>query len=364
MRILHIAPHYGGGIAPAVVGIIEATKASHMLVEIERTRDSVSLELLSQLRILPQNINSLSKGSAEIVQVDFVIFHFWNSNLWSKLASVESLCLTRGSVLLNHQAFAFNTALASSVGNLFDARLQSGFILDGVPEGWTLVPTCKNEEKIESETLIREHKAIYIGTLAYKKISGDFFSIANQFSDANIPVDIYGNLLDTVFTNDLEILQNRSIEYKGYALDKTPIFGKATYFLYPLRANHYGTTENTLLEAMARGVIPLVKRNPVESFILGVDLMTFLDIDCCSPIQKCELFEDLEMRVEISKRVRLRALEVMDVKFRAPVWESILNSTNRNFKRYSLSELASQIAQFAQQFPGPNPPKAELDRYR
>lgn len=364
MRILHIAPHYGGGIAPAVVGIIEATKASHMLVEIERTRDSVSLQLLSQLKIFPQSINSLRKGSAEIVQVDFVIFHFWNSNLWSKLASVESLCLTRGLVLLNHQAFAFNNELANSVGNFFDARLQSGFILDGLPEGWTLVPTCKNERRVESETLIREHKAIYIGTLAYKKLSGDFFSIANQFSDANIPVDIYGNLLDAVFTKDLEMLQNRNVKYKGYARDSTPIFAKATYFLYPLRANHYGTTENTLLEAMAQGVIPLVKRNPVESLILGVDLITFLDIDYCLPIQKCELFENLEMRVEISKRVRLRALEVMDVKFRESVWKSILNSTNRNLKRCSLSDLASQIAQMAQQFPGPNPPKAELDRYR
>jgi len=358
MRILHIAPHYGGGIAPAVVGIIEATNASHVLVEIERTRDSASLELLSQVKVLPQNICSLTLENLGLDYADFIIFHFWNSHLWSKLASVKGVCLARGSILLNHQAFAFNNALAASVGKLFDARLQSGFIGDGLPEGWTLVPTCKSVGNVEREAFIREHKAIYIGTLDYKKISRDFFSIASQFSDANISVDIYGNSLDAGFTKDLEILQNRNIKYKGYALDKTPIFGTATYFLYPLRSNHYGTTENTLLEAMARGVIPLVKRNLVEAHILGEDLITSLDIDFCLPIQDCELFIELEVRAEFSKQVRFRALELTDVKLRGSVWESILNNTNRVLKRCSLSELANQITLIAEQFSGPNEPKA------
>lgn len=360
MRILHIAPHYGGGIAPAVVGIIEATNASHVLVEIEKTRDSSSLELLSQERVIPQNICSLTIESLGIDQVDFIIFHFWNSHLWSKLAGVEAVCLTRSSILLNHQAFAFNNALATSIGTLFDDRLQSGFIGAELPEDWTLVPTCKSEGNVEKVTFMREHKAIYIGTLDYKKLSRDFFSIASQFSGANISVDIYGNLLNAVFTKDLEILQNQNIKYKGYALDKIPILGTATYFLYPLRSNHYGTTENILLEAMARGVIPLVKRNPVEAHILGEDLVTSLDIDFCLPIQDCELIMNLEVRLEFSKRVRLRALELTDVKLRESVWKSILNN-NQVLKRCSLSELANQIALITEKFPGPNQPKAELE---
>jgi glycosyltransferase involved in cell wall biosynthesis len=360
MRILHVAPHYGGGIAPAVVGIIEATNASHVLVEIEQTRDSASLDLLSQVRVVPQNMRSLTRRSLGIDQVDFIIFHFWNSHLWSKLAGVEAVCLTRSSILLNHQAFAFNNALAASIGTLFDDRLQSGFIEVGLPEDWTLVPTCKSGGSAERVNFMREHKAIYIGTLDYKKISRDFFSIASQFSDANISVDIYGNLLDAVFTKDLEILQNRKIKYKGYALDKIPIFGTATYFLYPLRSSHYGTTENILLEAMAMGVIPLIKRNPVETHILGEDLVNSLDIDFFLPIQDCELFIDLEVRLEFSKMVRLRALELTDIELRESVWKSILNN-NRVLKRCSLSELANQIALIAEKFPAANQPKAGLE---
>lgn len=360
MRILHIAPHYGGGIAPAVVGIIEATNASHLLVEIEKTRDTASLGLLSQLNVIPQSICSLTTKSLGIAQVDFIIYHFWNSHLWSRLADVQAVCLTRSSILLNHQAFAFNNALAANIGTLFDDRLQSGFIRVGLPEDWTLVPTCKSEGNTERVTFMREHKAIYIGTLDYKKISRDFFSIASHFSDANISVDIYGNLLDAVFIQDLERLQNRNIKYKGYALDKIPIFGTATYFLYPLRSSHYGTTENILLEAMAKGVIPLVKRNPVETHILGEDLMTSLDIDFFLPVQDCELFFDLEVRLEISKKVRMRALELTDVNLRESVWKSILNN-NRVLKRHNLSELANQIALIAEKFPGSYQSKAGLE---
>ena len=59
MKILHIAPHYGGGIAPAVVGIFEATNATHVLIEIEETQDSVSLKLLKQFNAQPQSISVL-----------------------------------------------------------------------------------------------------------------------------------------------------------------------------------------------------------------------------------------------------------------------------------------------------------------
>jgi hypothetical protein len=297
-------------------------------------------------------------GSVEVVEADFVIFHFWNSPLWSKLASIESVCLTRGSILLNHQAFTFNGTHANYVGDLFDARVQSGFIRDGLPECWTLVPTCKSEKKAKREIFQKKQKAVYIGTLDYKKVSKDFFKITNRLSDANIKVDIYGNLLDDVFAKDLEKSQTRNVKYKGYALEKASILGKSTFFIYPLRSNHYGTTENTLLEAMTEGVIPLVKRNSVETAILGPDLMTSLDIDRCLPPPKCELFEDYEMRFELSNQVRLRALEVIDVKLRESVWESILSNASRIPKRCSLSEISNQIVLIVEQFSSSNSTKA------
>ena len=40
-------------------------------------------------------------------------------------------------------------------------------------------------------------------------------------------------------------------------------------FFYPLESCHYGTTENVLQEAMALGLVPVVRANPTEVEILG-----------------------------------------------------------------------------------------------
>ena len=352
MRILHIAPHYGGGIAPAVIGIIEAIPASHVLVEIEKTRDSASIQLFNELGIFLRSISSLRMEDVGVVAADFVIFHFWDSHLWSQLASVESVCLIRGSILLNHQAFMFNGTNAYYVGELFDACVQSGFIGDGLPQNWALVPTCKSEKNMTRVVLQREQKAVYIGTLDYKKVSKDFFIITNQLSDANIKVDIYGKLLDDIFAKDLRMFQSPNVKYKGYSLEKVPILRKSTFFLYPLRSNHYGTTENALLEAMTEGVIPLVKRNSVETVILGEDLMTSLNIDRCLTKPNYEFFESNKIRSELSNLVRLRALELTNVKLRQCVWEPILSNTSRKSTRCSISELANQIYLIGERFSG------------
>lgn len=55
---------------------------------------------------------------------------------------------------------------------------------------------------------------------------------------------------------------------RGFTTEPISILMKSDILVYLLNPDHYGTTENALLEAMAAGVVPVVFNNPVEASIV------------------------------------------------------------------------------------------------
>lgn len=351
MNILHIAPHYGGGIAPAVVGIIENTKALHTLVGVEETRDSASLALFKNLDVVLQDFESIQIRDGVNIESDIILFHFWNSKCWAKLRDSKIIFQAMKTVLLNHQSFSFNAQLAIKVGALFDRRVQSGFSSMGLPKSWSLVPTCQNESSGNYFDVMRETKAIFVGTLDYKKLSRDFISLANTLTLNDIPIEVYGNLDTNEFAEDLMNNKNPSVRYMGYLADKFKVFKNATYFFYPLRPSHYGTTENSLLEAMLEGLIPLVKRNPVERTILGDNLMAILEIEkFMSTFRNTRSNPQLGLP-ELSHAVRQRALELIDPRTRREFWTEVFTKHLLDRKLLPLSYISNQISLACELYP-------------
>lgn len=85
MRILHIAPHYGGGIAPAVGGIFESIKGSHYLIEIEKTKDVLSISFLKTNNISTECLKDFTYKDEILFDTDLIILHYWDTTVWSKL---------------------------------------------------------------------------------------------------------------------------------------------------------------------------------------------------------------------------------------------------------------------------------------
>ena len=352
MRILHIAPHFGGGIAPATVGIIEATGGVHELVNIEVTRDSVSLEILIKLGIKPNDISWLCQQNIKTSHWDLIIFHFWSTDLWLKLASVDFICQARGLILLNHQAFKFNGRQALLVGSAFDSCVQSGFLEDGLPKSWFLIPTCRSESVKPESIASRQKKAIYIGTLDYKKLSREFFPLANHLLTQIQSIEIYGNLINKEFEVELQYNQSPTLKYCGYATDKKQILSTSMFFFYPLKSNHYGTTESSLLEAMLEGAIPLVKDNSAEAAILGKELFSILNLDYVELSTDIDLFQNNFSQNEISSAVHKRALELTDIKLRVSQWRKIFENAISHYRFINLSAVCIHIVEIEKLFHG------------
>jgi hypothetical protein len=58
------------------------------------------------------------------------------------------------------------------------------------------------------------------------------------------------------------------LEFRGYADDIASELAGINVLAYLLNPEHYGTTENALLEAMAMGIVPVVLDNPAERHIV------------------------------------------------------------------------------------------------
>ena len=351
MNILHISPHYGGGIAPAVLGIIEATKATHTLVEIVETKDIVSLKLLRQFNVQPQPISLLLGKQKNSIIADFVIFHYWDTEVWSKLVDLDGTFVNGGLVLLNHRAINFNGQQATYIGHIFQSCVQSGFIDQALPQNWTLIPTCYGEEYTATPKTLRKQKAVYIGTLAYKKVASDYFDLATKLVSCNISLDIYGKQIDPTFLKHTKEHQRNSLKFCGYAVDKLPILSECSYFFYPLNGKHYGTTENALLEGMLAGTLPLVRDNATERKIVGDDLIGYLDIDHCLTPEGSVLFNDSELRRNLSERIRSRALKLISVNLRIAGWQSVLSQRSNTLNSVKLSFIAQRIIDGISKFP-------------
>jgi hypothetical protein len=189
-----------------------------------------------------------------------------------------------------------------------------------------------------------------LGTLSFKKVSKDFFDLANQLSSLNIKLDIYGNLVDQSFSKELEKNSNSMVSYRGYIKDKALLQNKYTFFFYPLRPDHYGTTENSLLENMLEGIIPLVKDNLAERAILGANLMRFLNIDSGLSVVHSKELLNAETKLDLSRKVLMRALELTNFKLRESKWKMILNSANNSERLFGISSIALRLSRPREQF--------------
>ena len=353
MRFLHLAPHYGGGIGPAAIGIAQSVAGKHIFINLHQTKDQSSVTLFQKLGLNLLSWQDFFSDGSSVDNFDYFILHYWDSQIWENLLLYKNILVGR-TILLNHQAFFYTGPQVIELKEYFSIKVQSGFRSDNVPNDWLVVPTCQ-DSSINYEINIRNpFSMIYVGTLSYKKVSPEFFPMAKYFTDHGFTLDIYGKLNDDDFAKDLVFFQNEFIRYRGYSSSVNNLFKAYSFFFYPLRDNHFGTTENVLLEAMLNGVIPLVIDNPAEVSILGqklassLNIINFLGLDCIG-----EIIPKNEYSL-VSRELQMRASELTKTKLRTEVWESILKSSQFAIRQIDFQILGKKILQARLQYPTPS----------
>jgi len=282
MRILHIAPHLGGGVGKAHAGLgpmlPKDVERTFILLETPKERRyAEALEADGAQIVVAESLDQISALAAE---VDIVQFEFWNhprlfeclarcafpairSVFWSHISGLFRPVIQPG---LIEQAgrFVFTTEASLAITALagLPASVQKrmcvvnsgfGFAGDGRPISRNPIPVIT-----------------YLGTVDFIKMHPCFFEVIDRLAGSDIHVDVWGAVdpASDVAGRAGAMRHPERIRFGGQASDPAAALSGAELFFYPLQPDHYGTAENALIEAMSLGLVPVVLNNSAERAIV------------------------------------------------------------------------------------------------
>lgn len=346
MRVLHLAPHYGGGVGTSVVGIIEAIPGTHTLLALENTLDTKSILFTSRKDF---NLVKLENFFSDSIKqsTDLFILHYWNSPVWEKLKEYAKFQIVGKLILLHHRNFKFSGHEVQSLAKHFSKVVQSGFESRLLPSDWETVPTCRTLSPPKSIRNICDRSgAVYLGTLSFKKVADDFFYFCEKLDSFGVSVEIWGKKIDTTFTKAINSYRKSNVTLRGYADNALSVLARYKFLLYPLTKNHFGTTENSLLEAMCVGTVPIIHDNVVERFILGEELSSLVSLDNAFAEGGDGIIQSTEVQLKASKLAQQRAQSLTRVELRASKWKAILSHKECSVRELSIESLSRSLARF------------------
>ena len=315
MKILHITPHLGGGVGRAHAAISaalpEIVDQTFLLLEQPRDRSYVDIiESAGARVVVADNLDHVAQlaGAADIVQ-----FEFWNhprlfeclarcdfpamrSIFWSHISGLFTPIIPPG-LMETANRFVFTTEASLSGPSVVELKeaakkkfavINSGFGFSDVPRS--------------ASPRIGQPAIAYLGTVDFVKMHLGFFDVIDQLVGRDICVSVWGDVDPSgeVALRAQAMRHPERIQFRGQTAEPALALSEADIFFYPLRADHYGTAENALVEAMSLGLTSVVLNNPAESAIVRDKETGFIAHsieECVSLLQMLLLLPELRARV-------------------------------------------------------------------
>lgn len=312
MKILHCAPHYGGGIGTVVSALIKGDRNCHAAYSLEPSRD----RRVNSGYVHPDMLRNY------MVSADIVLVHYWDHPLIAEFLS-HPLPSCR-MVFWCHS-------------NVSYSQKEKDF-----PDQWINTSPIQNGDYIWStgdmdrffKVTPKPHRGFnigYVGTVDYKKLHPDFIPMCLEIKK-RIP-DARFLIAGNVNIHIDQSLDKETFKFLGEVEDIPGLLAYCDVFGYPLRPDHYGTCEQVLGEAMAAGVVPCVMANLAELEICGSG--------CKDPGEYVEsivltyraMKESPLMCKLASNNCRIVAREKYDVDWMVRQWNRVFHKMMENGKR-------------------------------
>lgn len=326
-RILHIAVHVGGGIGSAYAGLTAGTEDQRILL-LEKPLDEVTLSRVREAGfkiILDADRNRLCE---EIELADMVVINWTHHPALVKLLADFPKIPIR-SILWCHVSGNYYPVIPVEFVKLFDqVMFATPYSLnlpqfralgeDYIKEHFHVVYGLNDLARFGNIDLNRHDyfQIGYIGTLGFCKLNPDF---ADYCSAINIPDVKF--VMAGAANNDEQIINRyhhnggeNEICFLGQVKDVTNVLENLDVFGYLLNPQHFGATENALLEAMAAG-LPVVAINQcVEKYIIK-DQETGLLVNTKDEYRQAiqYFYDNPKLAGEMGKRAREHTLNQYDI---------------------------------------------------
>jgi L-malate glycosyltransferase len=346
MNILHIAPHYGGGVESVITNWITNDKENkHTLVSLGFASPILQKKCHKNNVTICQDFSDRNYSFIieTIPSYDIVIIHYWNHPLlfdfllnaklpecriitWCHISGFHAPYLIIDKIIEYSDKFVFTSsisydALSAKQLSLYENKLSTIWSTSGNKYG----KTVKKEQK--------EFNILYAGSIDFAKLREDFIyicsSLLKEIPDCTITICGDGCDLEFLKRQAEYLNLHNKIIFTGLVSDLTPYFEIADVFLYPLTPTHYGTGEQILGEAMSAGIVPVVFDNKAEKRIVEDELTGFI----VSSIEQCinrikELYEDKEDGLnwsQLSLNAKLSAQEKYSTKRMINDWNMLFS---------------------------------------
>jgi hypothetical protein len=316
MKILHVSPHLGGGVGKAHAAISAAlpdiVEQSFVLLEPPRERRFVDAIETAGARVLVAG--DLEKVAALAREADIVQFEFWNhprmfeclarcdfpplrAVFWSHISGLFRPVIQPG-LMQEAGRFVFTTEASLALPGLNAVRDAKPRKIGVINSGFGFADSPKRKTK--QETKGRTPSICYLGTADFVKMHPGFFDAIDRVVADNMQVMVWGVASEAVISRMHGMQHRDRIRFCGETTDPAAALAQADIFFYPLQADHYGTSENALVEAMSLGLVPVVLGNPAEKAIIRDGETGFVAdtiTDCVSLLEMLLLLPDVREKV-------------------------------------------------------------------
>lgn len=344
MQVLHITAHLGGGVGKALSGLVAQESISgsgvkHLIVCLEEPEKSQFVDRVRRYGgevIVRPSMDRLEKlmEDSDIVQLEWwnhpaTIKYLCSMSIppirlltWCHVSGLHTPIIPKQLILASHiflftSQCSFESKEVMSLIPEFGDRLgvvssSGGFI--GLPE-----PRKRANESISTG---------YFGSLNFAKLHPRYIEYLAAVEIPGFKVKIIGDLCNKdVLNQQCDALGKAGmLEFTGFVPDVVSELDSINVLAYLLNPEHYGTTENALLEAMAMGIVPIVLDNPAERQIID-DYHTGLIVH--SPDEFAEAIQWLSENPDERQRLGSQAAKSVRDRFSAEKMEASLNTYYR-----------------------------------
>ena len=350
-KILHITGHLGGGVGTVVLNYLADVSNNalqkHSIISLD-SLSSNATELLSKLNLefADECHFDFAYVNSKIRDSDVVLLHWWNHPLITDLLVRNRLAPCR-LVLWSHIS-------GSPAPNNFTAKtfeypdefifttplsyFESEFVM--LPEEQKAkvgaIWSTGGVERLVNYSPVK-HDGFnigYVGNLDFTKIHPDFVEICKAVEIPDVRFTVVGPLNEKLVQMVEEAGLADRIRFTGFVSEdeKWEELCRFDIFGYPLAPHHYGTCDQTLQEAMAVGIVPVVLNNPMESYIVKHG-MNGLVARSVTEYVEClhTLFENKQMHAKLSQQARSFAFSEYSLVRMAASWDLV-------FERLMLQE--------------------------
>ncbi len=343
LNVLHMTGHLGGGVGTVVLNYLLAKSTDksqrHSLISLDYLNDH-AVEVLSQAGIphFDRCHGNLELVKAKIQQADVVLLHWWNHPLisdllvrndlpecrlalWSHISGSPAPNNFTQSIFSYPDIFIFTTPLS-----FFDPEFVD--LPEVIKAKVSAIWSTAGVERLEGFSP-KDHEGFnigYVGNLDFTKINPGFLSLCRQIDIPGLRFTVVGPLNEELSKQFKDASMGDRVRFTGHISEdeKWEELCRFDVFGYPLAPHHYGTCDQTLQEAMAVGIVPVVLNNPMESYIVkhgevGLVAQSATDYAACLRV----LYDDPILRGRLSQQARTYAFSEYSLDRMAANWDEV-----------------------------------------